>query len=61
MINGVLVNILSAAGAAAGQSLSSVCPTKLDSNQFPQLQRLARKKKAVAQLNYQTYLVIYVS
>ena len=43
--------------AATRQNLSSVCPTKLDSNQFPQLQRLARKMKAVAQSNYQTYLV----
>ena len=33
-------------------------PTKLDSNQFTQLQRLARKMKAVAQSNYQTYLVL---
>ena len=35
---------------ATGQNLS----TKLGSNQFPQLQRLARKLKAVAQSNYQT-------
>ena len=47
--------------AVAWQNLSSVCPTKLDSNQFPQLQRLARKMKAVAQSNYLAYLVIYVS
>ena len=46
--------------AATRQNLSSVCPTKLHSNQFTQLQRLARKIKAVAQLNYQTYLVTYV-
>ena len=47
--------------AATRQDLSSVCQTKLDSNQFPQLQRLARKMKAVAQSNNQTYLVTYVS
>ena len=47
--------------AAERQNLSSVCPTRLDSNQFTQLQRLARKMKAVAQSNYQTYLVTYVS
>ena len=47
--------------AATRQNLSSVCPTKLDSNQFTQLQRLARKMKAVAQSNYQIYLVTYVS
>ena len=43
------------------QNLSSVCPTKLDSSQFTQLQRLARKMKTVAQSNYQTYLATYVS
>ena len=47
--------------AAMQQNLTSVCPTKLDSNQFTQLQRLARKIKAVAQSYYQTYLVTYVS
>ena len=47
--------------AATQQNLSSVCPTKLDSNQFTQLQILARKMKAVAKSNYQTYLVTYVS
>ena len=47
--------------AATRQNLSLVCSTKLDSNQFIQLQRLARKMKAVAQSNYQTYLVTYVS
>ena len=46
--------------AATRQNLSLVCPTKLHSNQFTQLQRLARKMKAVAQSNYQTYLVTYV-
>ena len=39
------------------ENLSSVCPTKLDSNQLLQLQRLARKMKAVAQSNCQTYLL----
>ena len=47
--------------AATRQSMSLVCPTKLDSNQFTQLQRLAWIMKAVAQSNYQTYLVTYVS
>ena len=47
--------------AATRQNLSSVCPTKLDSNEFPQLQRPARKMKAVAQSNYQTYMVTNVS
>ena len=47
--------------AATRQNLSSVCPTKLYSNQFTQLQRLARKMKAVAQSNYQIYSVTYVS
>ena len=73
MINRVLVNISSASGcerqwlnkhdynwAATRQNLSLVCPTKRDSNQFTQLQRLARKMKAVAQSNYQTYLFTYV-
>ena len=32
--------------------------TKLDSNQFTQLQSLARKMKAVAKSNYQTYLFL---
>ena len=31
--------------AATRQNLSSVCPTKLDSNQFTQLQRLAKKNE----------------
>ena len=43
--------------ATTRQNLSSLCPTKLDSNQFTQLQRLARKMRAVAQ----TYLFTYVS
>ena len=37
--------------AATRINLSSFCPTKLDSNQFTQLQRLARKMKAVTQSN----------
>ena len=44
--------------AMTRQNLSSVCPTKLDSNQFTQLQRLARKWR---QWYNQTYSVTYVS
>ena len=47
--------------AVTRQNLSLVCTTKLDTNQFTQLQRLTRKMKAVAQTNNQTYLVTYVS
>ena len=46
--------------AATQQNLSLVCPTKLDSNQFTQLQRLARKMKAVSQSNYQTFGYMYL-
>ena len=44
--------------AVTRQNLSWVCPTKLDSNHFTQLQRLARKWR---QWYNQTYLVTYVS
>ena len=45
--------------AAERQNLSSVCPTKRDSNQFTRLQRQARKMKAEAQSNFQKYWVTY--